>query len=172
MNIIHINKADVANGIGVRVSVFVSGCEHHCRGCFNSQAWNFENGFAYSEEKRNMILTYMSRLWVDGITIMGGEPLEPRNQKDVLDLITAVKATHPNKSVWLYTGFVLEDLINGKSRAQTEYLDDILNKVDVLVDGPFVESLRDPSLRFRGSSNQRIIDLPKTLAISAIVEKV
>ena len=159
MKIVNINKCDVANGPGIRVSIFVSGCRHHCKNCFNSQAWDFEVGTPYSEKARDLIFCYADKPWVDGITILGGEPLEPENQLELVEFLEAFKERFPTKTVWLYTGFTEKELHEPSCRAHTLPLLHILNLVDVLVDGPYIEELRDPSLRFRGSSNQNIINL-------------
>ena len=160
MNIAGLNKCDIANGDGIRVSIFVSGCDHHCPGCFNQEAWDYGYGTALTDETIENLITYVGRPWVSGITILGGEPLEPCNQEEVLKLMKAVKEAYPAKTIWLYTGFILEDLLySATCRANTAVLADIMELVDVLVDGPYVEDLRDPTLRFRGSSNQRIINM-------------
>lgn len=159
MRIAGINKCDVANGSGIRVSVFVSGCRHHCKNCFNQDIWDFEVGRPYTPEVRDEILELADKLWVDGITILGGEPLEPENQLELVELLETFKERFPTKTIWLYTGFTEEELHNPSCRAHSLPLLHILNLVDVLVDGPYIEELRDPSLRFRGSSNQNIINL-------------
>ena len=163
MNYAVIKKNDVANGPGVRVSLFVSGCRHRCPECFNSEAWDFEYGKPFDDEVIKEILDACDRPFIDGLSILGGEPLECENQGGVYTLLREFRSRFPQKSVWCYTGFELDtELCGGGSRADTPILSEILSLVDVLVDGRFVPSMRDLSLRFRGSSNQRIIDMKKT----------
>lgn len=139
--------------------MFLAGCRHHCPGCFNPEAWDFGAGVPFSEVE-DEILASMEPPYVDGVSILGGEPLEPENQEELAGFLERCKERFPDKDVWLWTGFVLDDLIG--SRAQTEHLERVLSFVDVIVDGPFVESRKDLTLRFRGSANQRVIDLRKT----------
>ena len=157
MNVSEIKRCDIANGPGVRVTVFVSGCRHHCRGCFNDGAWSFRAGVPFDGDA---IMDLLGTPYVDGLSVLGGEPLEPENQMVLAPFLERAKATYPDKDIWMWTGFTYEDL--GSTRANTEHLERILSCVDVLVDGPFVNELRDITLRFRGSSNQRIIDLRET----------
>ncbi len=156
-----VKKNDVANGPGIRVSLFVSGCRHGCRGCFNREAWDFGYGNEYTKEKEQEILDACSAQYIDGLSLLGGEPFEPENQADVYELISSFKERYPNKTVWCYTGFTLDE-ISENSRASTEISERMLSFIDVLVDGRFEEGKKDLSLRFRGSSNQRIIDIKKT----------
>ena len=168
-----IKTFDIANGVGVRTSLFVSGCRHKCEGCFNSDAWAFDNGKAFNNDVYDYILQTMSMNYVDGLSILGGEPLEPENQHTVLTLMKKVKETYPNKNIWMWTGFTWEELTDpeyeSKCRAQTAELDNILKLTDVLVDGPFELENKDITLRFRGSPNQRIIDVPKSLETGEVV---
>lgn len=159
MNIAEIKYNDIANGIGVRTSVFVSGCSHHCKGCFQPETWCPSFGRAYTDEDGQAILDSLAPAWISGLTLLGGEPMEPYNQAGLLPLVRAVKTTYPEKTIWCYTGDVLEDLCNPASTRHTADTDDLLSYIDVLIDGPFVEDLKDITLRFRGSSNQRLIDL-------------
>ena len=161
MNIAEIKKRDVANGTGVRVAVFVAGCRHHCKGCFNAEAWDFGVGQEFNNALETEIIELCRPSFVSGISVLGGEPLEPENQQGVLALVKGVKSL--NKSVWLYTGFCYEELTQVNSRANTTMLSELLSNVDVLVDGRFELDKKNISLAFRGSENQRIIDLPATL---------
>ena len=168
MNYATIKKRDIANGIGVRVSLFVSGCRHYCKGCFNHEAWDFLYGEAYTEEVEEEILSLLSPSYISGLSLLGGEPFEPENQRVLLGLLKKHRARYPEKTVWCYTGFTLEELTGG-SRARTDVTDEMLAHIDVLVDGRFVEEKRNLSLRFRGSENQRLLNLPETLKTGRIV---
>ena len=158
MNYCTIYKADMINGKGVRVSLFVSGCSHHCPGCFNAKAWNEEYGKPYTQEIEDAIMEYLKVPYVDGLTFLGGEPMEPGHQEYVWKLISRVRSELPDKNIWLYSGWTLEEL----RAMQTPYVKQIRSSVDVLVDGRFVQALKDPDIAFRGSSNQRVIDMKKT----------
>ena len=161
MNYANIKKYDIADGPGVRVSLFVSGCRHHCKGCFNSEAWDFEYGRPYTAETEAEILEALKPGYIAGLTLLGGEPFEPENQAELVKLLRKVRETYPEKSIWSYTGFVYDkDLVPG-GRAYTDVTDEMLSYLDVLVDGPFVEELKDITLQFRGSSNQRILEMSK-----------
>ena len=160
MNYGEIKCPDIANGPGCRVSLFVSGCTHHCKGCFNSETWDFHYGKLFTDEVKNSIIEMMGKNYISGLTILGGEPMEPQNQPDVLDLIKQVRTTYPDKTIWIYSGYMFEELMGNPRFPHSK---EILGLADVLVDGEFVESLKDISLRFRGSSNQRIIDLKETM---------
>lgn len=156
-----IKDCDIANGPGIRVSLFVSGCRNHCEGCFSEQTWDFEYGLHYKEETELKILQALAPDYVEGFTVLGGEPLEPENQPVVLSLIQRIRRELPNKTIWMYTGFTWEHLRN--SRAYTDILWELLSLVDVLVEGPFVLKERNLSLAFRGSNNQRILDVKKSM---------
>lgn len=157
----NIKKYDIADGPGVRVTLFVSGCRHHCKGCFNSEAWDFQYGQPYTEETEAEILEALGPGYIAGLTLLGGEPFEPENQVELVKLLKKVRETYPEKNVWSYTGYIYDkDLIPG-GRVYTEVTDEMLSYIDVLVDGPFVEEFKDITLQFRGSSNQRIIELHK-----------
>ena len=162
VNYCEILKSDIANGEGVRVSLFVAGCTHRCKGCFNPQTWPFDAGRPFTREVEDMILEELAKPWNAGLTLLGGEPMEPANQRALLPFLRRVKVEAPDKTVWCYTGCVVEqDFIPGAKGAhywRTEATAEILGMIDVLVDGPFVEELKDITLRFRGSSNQRILD--------------
>ncbi len=161
MNYASIRTCDIANGDGVRVSLFVSGCTHHCPGCFNLEAQSFTYGAPFTPEVEDEILDACDKSFIAGLTILGGEPMEPVNQRGLLTLLRRFRARFGHsKTIWIYTGCVIEELrAPSGSRWRTEVTDEILSLIDVLVDGPFVMALRDPSLRFRGSSNQRILNL-------------
>ena len=169
MNFAAIKKHDIANGVGVRVSLFVSGCTHRCKGCFNAEAWDFAYGQPFTEEAQRDVLAAVGKDYIAGLSLLGGEPFEPQNQRALLPLLRAFRARFPQKTVWCYTGYTLDaDLVPG-GRAYCEATDEMLAGIDVLVDGEFVEEKKDLKLRFRGSSNQRIIDLPATRAAEEIV---
>lgn len=166
MNFAKINAHDIANGPGVRVSLFVSGCRRHCPGCHNPQAQNFDFGCYYDFHTNNRVMEYMEPDYIDGLTVLGGEPMEPENVLGVSVLLNFIREHFGDtKNIWLYSGFTFEELI---SRGE-EYTNDILSMADVLVDGPYIETERDISLKFRGSRNQRIIDLPKSLSAGGVV---
>ena len=161
MNYGAIKKIDIANGLGVRVSLFVSGCRNQCEGCFQPQTWDFDYGQPFTKEVEDEILEALRPDWIQGLSILGGEPMEPENQEVLLPFLKRVKRERSDKDVWLYSGYVYEQI------KDTE----LLRYVDVLVDGPFVEKLKDPSLSFRGSNNQRILNVPESLkAGKAILE--
>lgn len=159
MNYANIVDCDLANGTGVRVSVFVCGCTHHCKGCFNPEAWDFNFGSEFTEETQRHIISLLSKPYITGLTILGGEPLEPENQVGLIGLLRAVKSEMPTKDVWCYTGYTIEQLVEDGSKCRCEVTDELLSLIDVLVDGEFNEELKDASLKFRGSSNQRIINM-------------
>lgn len=163
MNYADIKKADVANGVGVRISLFVSGCNHHCKNCFNQEAWDFNYGKEFTEKEEEIIIKELENSYVAGLSLLGGEPLEHVNQKGLLPLLRKVKAKFPDKNIWCYTGFTFDkDIINGMYK-NWEETPELLSYIDVLVDGKFEEEKKDIKLRFRGSSNQRILDLQKSL---------
>lgn len=158
MNYGEIKKYDIANGPGVRVTLFVSGCRHHCKGCFNAETWDFHYGNPYTEKTEKEILDALNHPYIAGLTLLGGEPFEPENQRELVKLLKKVRKMYPKKNIWSYSGYVYDkDLIPG-GRAYTEVTDEMLFYIDVLVDGPFVEDLKDITLQFRGSSNQRILN--------------
>ncbi len=164
MNYATIKKNDVANGPGIRVSLFVSGCRHGCRDCFNREAWAFDYGNRFDFAVIEDILNACASPHIEGLSILGGEPFEPENQEGVLALLREFRTRYPDKNVWCYTGFSFDrELAAGESRARTEHTDELIASIDYLVDGRFEADRRDLTLRFRGSSNQRIIDLRATL---------
>lgn len=159
MNYGEIKKYDIADGPGVRVTLFVSGCRHHCKGCFNAETWDFHYGNPYTEKTEKEILDALNHPYIAGLTLLGGEPFEPENQRELVKLLKKVREMYPKKNIWSYSGYVYDkDLIPG-GRAYTEVTDEMLSYIDVLVDGPFVEDLKNITLQFRGSSNQRILNL-------------
>lgn len=157
-----IKKNDIANGEGVRTSLFVSGCTHHCKECFNPDTWSFDFGEEFTKKVEDDILESLTPYWVDGLSLLGGEPFEPSNQEALYPFLQRVKKAFPQKDIWCYSGYTFEELM-GNSRATTEITKDMLSLIDVLVDGEFVLELKDISLKFRGSSNQRILDVKKSL---------
>ncbi|MBQ8132936.1 MAG: anaerobic ribonucleoside-triphosphate reductase activating protein [Clostridia bacterium] len=169
MYIGEIITTDCANGEGIRVSLFVSGCTNRCKGCFQPQTWDFEYGRLYTSETEEFIIRELSKSYYNGLTVLGGEPFEPSNQREIVKLIRRLCKELPERNLWIYTGFTYEkDLVPGGCR-YIECTDEILNNTDILVDGKFVEELRNISLNFRGSENQRIIDMKKTRKTGDIV---
>lgn len=168
MNYATIRNCDIANGEGVRVSLFVSGCTHHCKGCFNPDQWSFDYGEPFDEKAEDTVLGLMAPSYIAGLSILGGEPMEPENQRALVPFLRRLRDRFGlSKTVWVYTGCVLETQLKaGGSRWRTEVTDEFLTLIDVLVDGPFVEEKKDISLKFRGSSNQRIIDIKKGKVVS------
>ena len=158
----NIKDCDIADGIGVRVSLFVSGCTNRCSGCFQPETWSFTYGEPFTEETERRLLDMLAPEYINGLTLLGGDPLEPENQRALLPFLRRVKSAYPHKTIWAYSGYVYEDICRVGCRPHCEATDEMLGYIDVLVDGPFVEAQRDISLRFRGSANQRIIDLNKT----------
>ena len=158
MNYAAIKTHDIANGPGVRVSLFVSGCTHRCKGCFNREAWDFDYGKPFDQSVTDEILEYLKPGFIKGITYLGGEPMDPRNQAGLLDLTRQIKAKYPEKSIWCFTGYVWD-----KIPAVAGVTEELISLCDVIVDGPFIEAQKNLSLRFRGSENQRLIDVKKTL---------
>ena len=159
-----IKNCDIANGNGVRVSLFVSGCTHHCKNCFNPETWSFTYGQEFTEETEQKLLALLAPDFIKGLSLLGGEPFEVQNQRVLLPFLKKVRKTYPHKDIWCYTGYTLETDLLSESRARCEATDEMLSLIDVLVDGEFVEELKNIRLRFRGSENQRILRLPETLA--------
>ena len=162
MNFSTIKNCDIANGIGVRVTIFVSGCTNHCKNCFQPQTWDFNYGKELTEEEEDKLIDMMRPSYINGLTLLGGEPMEPKNQPGILHLVEKVRKELPEKNIWCYSGFIFERLMTPGEYPHTEITEKLLREIDVLVDGRFVEELHSVALRFRGSSNQRIIDLKKT----------
>lgn len=168
MHYCNIKNCDIANGVGVRVSLFVSGCRNHCKNCFQPETWAFDYGEEFTEETEEKLLKMLAPSYIKGLTVLGGEPMEPENQKALLPFLRRVKAAYPDKTIWLYSGFTFEEMHDPASRAHTDCTDGILSLLDVLVDGRFVEEKKNISLRFRGSENQRLIDVPATLVRGSV----
>lgn len=157
MNYANIKNCDIADGPGVRISLFVSGCRHHCKGCFNAETWDFNFGQPYTQETEGELLKLLEPDYIQGFTLLGGEPFEPENQVELVHLLRKIRMTFPQKDIWCYTGYLYDvDLIEG-GKVYTEVTKEMLSYIDVLVDGEFIEAEKDLSLEFRGSSNQRIL---------------
>lgn len=169
MNYAEIKYVDIANGVGARTTLFVSGCTHRCPGCFQLETWDFAYGNEFTDEVADSIVESLRPSYVAGLTLLGGEPMEPENQRVLVGLLERVREELPDKTIWCFTGDLLEDLLDPSSPRRCEVTDRMLACIDVLVDGPFVLALKDITLRFRGSSNQRLIDLPATLAKGEVV---
>lgn len=163
-----LKKNDIANGEGVRTSLFVSGCTHHCKDCFNPETWNFDFGKEFDDSTKEEIFKSVEPYWIDGLSLLGGEPFEPENQKVLYPFLKEFKEKFPNKNVWCYSGYTFEEL-TGSSRAVIDITKDMLSLIDILVDGEFMTELKDISLKFRGSSNQRVVDVKKTMENGKIV---
>lgn len=163
MNYAGIKYCDIANGLGCRTVLFVSGCRNHCKECFQPQTWDFNYGEPFDEKIQKEIMDSLSPAYVKGLTLLGGEPFEPENQRELLPFVKQVKEKYPTKNIWAFTGYVYDkDLLEGQ-RKHTADTDRLLSLIDVLVDGPFIAEEKDIRLKFRGSRNQRVIDLKKTL---------
>ena len=163
MNYCEIKNCDIADGIGVRVSLFVSGCTHHCEGCFNAVTWDFDHGKPFNHDTEDDLIKMLAPEYIDGFTLLGGEPMECSNQRALLPFVKRVRETYPQKNIWCYTGCILETELLAASPWRCEVTDELLSMIDVLVDGRFILAKRNISLAFRGSDNQRIIDMKKTL---------
>ena len=164
-----IKNCDIANGEGVRVTLFVSGCTNHCKNCFQPQTWDFEFGQPFTAETEEQLLAMLKPDYINGLTVLGGEPFEPSNQRALLPFLHRVRETYPKKNIWCFSGFTYEELKTNGSHPRCEVTDEMLDQLDVLVDGRFVEELKDISLRFRGSSNQRLIDLNKSREAGTLI---
>lgn len=169
MNYATIKSVDVANGPGVRVSLFVSGCTHHCKNCFNAEAWDFDYGEPFTEETQEHILKLLRPDYIVGITLLGGEPLEPQNQAGLLPFIRRVCETYPDKSVWCFTGYDFEKDVLARMMPESEVTRELIPLFDVIVDGEFIEEKKNLSLKFRGSENQRILDVKRSLEAGHVV---
>ncbi|MCI8525260.1 MAG: anaerobic ribonucleoside-triphosphate reductase activating protein [Oscillospiraceae bacterium] len=168
MNYAAIKPCDIADGLGCRVSLFVSGCTHHCRGCFQPETWDFAYGRPFTAETQAELLRLLAPSYIHGLTLLGGEPFEPCSQTALLPLVEAVRQAYPEKDIWAYSGYTLEQLRAGIP-GPLETTEALLAQIDVLVDGPFIEARKQLDLRFRGSANQRLIDLKKTMAQGEVV---
>lgn len=164
-----LKNCDIANGIGVRVTLFVSGCTNHCKNCFQPETWDFCYGKPFTEATEAQILTWLAPAYISGLTVLGGEPFEPQNQRALNPFLKRVKAAFPDKTLWMFSGFTYEELTTEGSHPHCEVTEAILAMTDVLVDGRYDDALRNIGLRFRGSSNQRLIDVPQTRATGHIV---
>ncbi|MEY8516369.1 anaerobic ribonucleoside-triphosphate reductase activating protein [Lachnospiraceae bacterium 29-84] len=169
MNYAEIKPTDIANGPGVRVSLFVSGCTHHCSGCFNPETWDFSYGKEFGEEIQEMLMRLLSPSYIAGLSLLGGEPMEPGSQRALLPFLHRVKEAYPEKTIWCYTGYLYDEELLLPSRARCEVTDEILSLLDVLVDGEFVQEQKDISLKFRGSKNQRLILVKESLRAGRVV---
>ena len=163
MNYATIKNCDISNGPGVRVSLFVSGCTHRCKGCFNEVAWDFNYGEPFTQNTIDDILKMLKPAYIKGLTLLGGEPFEPQNQQALLPFVQRVRSAYPHKTIWAFTGFTLEQLLTPNFAKRCKATDPLLALIDVLVDGRFVLAQKNISLRFRGSENQRLLDLPASL---------
>jgi len=170
MNYCALKKSDVANGPGMRITLFVSGCTNHCPGCFQPETWDFDYGQPFTKEVEDHILELLAPSYIAGLTLLGGEPFEPSNQRALLPFLKRVKEQLPKKNIWAYTGFTLDkELLADGSHPRCEVTDEMLSLIDVLVDGRFVEAKKNVTLKFRGSSNQRLIDMNRTREYGEIV---
>lgn len=171
MKYANIKNCDIADGLGVRVSLFVSGCRNHCKGCFNEITWDFKYGKEFNNDTINEILKLLEPDYIDGFTLLGGEPFEEENQPELTNLLRLIKQKYPQKDIWCYTGYILDkDLLPENGRKRTINTLEMLSYIDILVDGPFIEEKKNLMLKFRGSENQRLIDLQKSLKENKIIE--
>ncbi|MBR2523035.1 MAG: anaerobic ribonucleoside-triphosphate reductase activating protein [Clostridiales bacterium] len=164
-----IKDCDIANGAGVRVSLFVSGCRNHCKGCFQPETWAFDYGQEFTSETEDEIISMMKPAYIRGLTVLGGDPFEPENQRALLPFIRRIRNEYPSKDIWMYSGYTFEELMGENPHCHLDITEDILGSIDVLIDGRFEEHLRDLSLQFRGSSNQRIINVSKSLTSGELI---
>ncbi|HAK57798.1 MAG TPA: anaerobic ribonucleoside-triphosphate reductase activating protein [Lachnospiraceae bacterium] len=169
MNYADIKQYDIANGVGVRVSLFVSGCTHACEGCFNKEAWDFNYGKPFTEKEIDDIIEYMKPSYVAGLSLLGGEPMEPSNQEGILPLLRRVHETYPEKNIWMYTGYLFDKDILDRMCKESEVSKEIISYIDILVDGEFILARKNLKINFRGSDNQRIIDVKKSLRAGEII---
>lgn len=169
MNYCGIKKCDIANGIGVRVTLFVSGCTHHCKGCFQPETWDFSYGETFTPEVEEEVTAALAPGYIHGLTLLGGEPFEPENQRVLVKFLKNVREKYPNKNIWCYTGYLFDEELLKPSRARCEVTDEMLSMIDVLVDGEFEIDKKNISLQFCGSENQRIIDVKKSLTENRII---
>ena len=169
MNYANIKNCDIANGEGVRVTLFVSGCTNLCEGCFQPETWDFNFGEPFTVEVEDKLIEMLAPSYIRGLTLLGGEPFEPNNQRVLAPFVERVKKTYPDKDVWAFTGFTYEKLLEDGYPKRTEVTDKLLSMIDVLVDGKFIQALKNLRLKFRGSSNQRLIDMNKTRKAEEIV---
>ena len=169
MNYSNIKEYDIANGPGIRYTLFVSGCTHHCKGCFNPETWDFAHGKPFTKDIEDHILEEVGQEYYEGLTLLGGEPMEPSNQKGLLSLVTRFKERYPQKTIWCFSGYLFDrDLLGRFAKIMPETME-LLKRIDVLVDGEFMLDKKDVTLLFKGSSNQRTIDVPKSLSAGKII---
>ncbi len=169
MNYSNIKEYDIANGPGIRYTLFVSGCTHHCKGCFNPETWDFAHGKPFTKDIEDHILEEVGQEYYEGLTLLGGEPMEPSNQKGLLSLVTRFKERYPQKTIWCFSGYLFDrDLLGRFAKIMPETME-LLKRIDVLVDGEFMLDKKDVTLLFKGSSNQRTIDVPKSLTAGKII---
>lgn len=169
MNYSNIKFNDIANGEGIRTSLFVSGCTHHCKHCFNPETWDFNYGNIFTQEVQDKIISSLAPSHINGLTLLGGEPMEPANQKGLLNFIKTVKQIYPTKTIWCYTGYLFDEELLKSSRAHCPWTREFLSYIDILVDGEFKIDLKDITLRFKGSSNQRVIDVQESLKQNKVI---
>ena len=169
MNYGNIKFNDIANGEGVRTSLFVSGCTHHCKHCFNPETWDFNYGNKFTEDVENKIIESLKPSHISGLTLLGGEPMEPANQKVLLEFVKRVKQIYPQKTIWCYTGYLFDEELLKPSRAHCPWTRELLSYIDILIDGEFKYELKDITLRFKGSSNQRVIDVKESLTQNQVI---
>ena len=155
MNYGVIKKTDIANGPGVRVSLFVSGCRNHCKGCFNPETWDFNYGKTFDRETKDEIIQALSPYYISGLSLLGGDPFEPENQLVLVDFVKEVKSLYPDKTIWCWTGYKFEESLVSTA--------ELLKYIDVLVDGKFEQELKNITLKFQGSENQRVISVPESI---------
>lgn len=169
MNYVDIKNCDIANGEGVRISLFVSGCTHHCKGCFNEKAWDFNFGKEFTDIEINKIIDLLKPTYIKGLSLLGGEPFEPVNQQGLIPLVKKVKEVYPNKDIWCYSGYLFDKQIKDEMLNKYEFTSEFLKYIDIIVDGKFVIEQKKPSLKFRGSTNQRIIKVQESLKKNKVV---
>lgn len=169
MHFATIKNYDIANGEGIRVSIFVSGCRHHCPGCFNAEAWDFNYGKEFTDKEIEQIIEMLKPDYISGLSLLGGEPFEIENQTGLLPLVKKVKETYPSKKIWAYSGYLFDKQIIDEMTKNNNITEEFIKYIDILVDGKFVQELKNPALKFRGSSNQRIIDVQKSLNENKVI---
>ena len=169
MNYADIKRIDVANGPGIRVSLFVSGCTHHCKNCFNVETWDFNYGKAFTNHTMDTIIEYMKPDYIKGITLLGGEPLEPSNQEGLIPLLKTIKETYPEKTIWCFTGYLFDKDILDDMWEKYPFTKEFMSYIDVMVDGPFMEEQKSLNLKFKGSANQRTILVQESLQKKEVV---
>lgn len=169
MNYGNIKYNAIEDGIGCRTVLFVSGCRHHCKGCFQPETWDFNFGEKYTDETENEIINSLRPKWIHGLTLLGGEPFEPENQETILSLVKKIRSELPEKSIWAYSGYTFEELTNPSSICYTKYTNELLKNTDILVDGEFKLDLKSLIIPYRGSTNQRVIDVPASLSAGHVI---